>query len=87
MRAPFALSDPAELEQLVGGPVRIVIETVSFPSAKDMLARQAAASPLAAPLKSVGEALAADFEASMRPHADDAGVAFPQEAHIVTATR
>lgn len=89
MRAPFALSDRTELQQLVGGPVHIVIETVSFPSARDMLARQAAASPLAGPLKTLNdtarEALQADFEASMQPHADDAGVAFPQEAHIVTA--
>ena len=91
MRAPFTFSDAAELKQLVGGSVRIVIETVSFPSARDMLACQAAASPLAGPIQALSdearEALAADFEASMRPHADDAGVAFPQEAHIVTATR
>jgi SAM-dependent methyltransferase len=89
MRAPFALSDAADLQELIHGLVHIVIETVSFPSARDMLAHQAAASPLAGPLTTLGdasrEALAADFEASMRPHAGNAGVAFPQEAHIVTA--
>jgi SAM-dependent methyltransferase len=91
MRAPFAFSDPAELRELVGGDVRIVIETVRFPSAREMLASQAAASPLAGPIQALSdearEALAADFESSMRPYTDDAGVAFPQEAHVVTTTR
>lgn len=89
MRAPFTFSDAAELRELVRGAVRIVIETVSFPSARDMLAWQVAASPLAGPLSALGdeslEALAADFAESMRPHADDAGVSFPQEAHVVYA--
>ena len=54
-----------------------------------MLARQVAASPLAGPLAELSdasrEALAADFAATMRPHTDDVGVVFPQEAHVVYA--
>jgi SAM-dependent methyltransferase len=87
MRAPFALHDADELRRLVGGAVHIVIETVSFPTAQEMLARQTAASPLAGPLATLSdharEALAADFAAAMLPHTDDAGVSFPQEAYAV----
>ena len=87
MRAPFALHDAEELRRLVGGAVHIVIETVSFPSAHEMLARQIAASPLAGPLSTLSDAardaLAADFAAAMQPHTDDAGVSFPQEAYAV----
>jgi SAM-dependent methyltransferase len=87
MRAPFALHDADELRRLVGGAVRIVIETVSFPSAQEMLARQVNASPLAGPISTLcdaaREALAADFTKAMQPHTDDAGVSFPQEAYAV----
>ena len=96
MRAPFSFSDPDELRALVGGAglrdirVRIVIEAVRFPSAMDMLVRQVAASPLAGPVAALDDdaraALALDFVASMRGHADDDGICFPQETHVVTAS-
>jgi SAM-dependent methyltransferase len=96
MRAPFSFSDPDELRALVGGAglrdirVRIVIEAVRFPSAMDMLVRQVAASPLAGPVAALDDdaraALALDFVASMRAHADDDGICFPQETHVVTAS-
>jgi ubiquinone/menaquinone biosynthesis C-methylase UbiE len=97
MRAPFAFGDPEALRTLVATAgfrdvaLRIVIESVRFPSATEMLRRQAVASPLAEPLAALGDearaALARDFTASMRPYEDDDGVCFAQETHVVTATR
>jgi SAM-dependent methyltransferase len=96
MRAPFSLG-PAELRVLLdeaglrGVTVRIAIHHVAFPSAGELLRRQAAASPLAGPLSALGpdvrEALVRDFTEALRPHTDDEGVAFPMETHIVTAIR
>ena len=95
MRAPFALGG-ADLRVLVRQAgfrevaVRIVIRSVRFPSAGDMLQRQEVASPLAGPLSELTgdarEALIRDFTDALRPHADDDGVAFPMETHVVTAT-
>ncbi|HWM07999.1 MAG TPA: methyltransferase domain-containing protein [Solirubrobacteraceae bacterium] len=71
--------------------VRIDIGAVRFPSAGDLLLRQEAASPLAGPLSALAadirEALVRDVTDSLRPYADDDGVSFPMETHIVTAVR
>jgi SAM-dependent methyltransferase len=96
MRAPFAYSDPDALRDLVRDAgfadvtVRIQIEAVRFPSARDMLLRQEAASPLAeamAPLTDEArETLVRDFTESMQGYTDDDGVSFAQETHVVTAS-
>jgi SAM-dependent methyltransferase len=96
MRAPFAFADAGELRELVRGAgfshvaVRIEIEAVRFPSARDMLLVQEAASPLAVPMSALTsearEALMRDFTDSMQGYADDDGVSFAQETHVVTAS-
>jgi SAM-dependent methyltransferase len=95
MRAPFALGADA-LRDLVRGAgfrdvaVRIRIVPVRFPSARALLFRQQVASPLAGPLSALPdethEALVIDFAAALRPYADDDGVSFPMETHVVTAS-
>jgi SAM-dependent methyltransferase len=96
MRAPFSLSDAAELRGLVHSAgfrdvsVRIRMLPVRFPSASDLLSRLEVASPLAGPLSALSretrEVLARDFAIALRPHTDDDGVCFPMETHIVTAS-
>jgi SAM-dependent methyltransferase len=95
MRAPFSLSDGAELRDLVRSAgfrdvsLRIAVLPVRFPSAGDLLDYQEVASPLAGPLAELsGEArdgLAHDFTDALLPHTDDEGVCFPMETHIVVA--
>jgi SAM-dependent methyltransferase len=96
MRAPFAFSSADALRDLVRAAgfrdvaVEIQIEAVRFPSAKDLLLRQEAASPLAEPMSALTggarHALVRDLTEAMRPYADDDGVSFPQETHVVTAS-
>ncbi|MGH2713213.1 MAG: methyltransferase type 11, partial [Thermoleophilaceae bacterium] len=96
MRAPFSLG-AAELRVLVRDAgfrdvaVRIRICSVRFPSAGDLLRQQEAASPLAGPLSALTDesrkALVRDLTDALRPHADDDGVSFPMETHVVTAVR
>jgi ubiquinone/menaquinone biosynthesis C-methylase UbiE len=95
MRAPFSLSDGAELRDLVRKAgfadvsVRIRVVPVRFPSAGDLLSRQEAASPLAGPLAALSntsrDALVRDVATALSPYTDDDGVCFPMETHIVTA--
>jgi SAM-dependent methyltransferase len=96
MRAPFSLSDGAELRELVEGAgfedvsMRIRIVPVRFPSAGDLLSRQEVASPLAEPLSALPpesrDALGRDFAAALLPYTDDDGVCFPMQTHIITAS-
>jgi hypothetical protein len=94
MRAPFALG-LQDLRKAFGEfrdvAVRIRIVPVRFPSARDLLLRQELASPLAGPLSELSDetrdALLRDFADAMRAHADDDGVTFPMETHVVTAIR
>jgi SAM-dependent methyltransferase len=97
MRAPFSGQNGEELRALAEGAglrgvrIEIHIEAVRFPSAKDLLEQEVPASPLAEPLAAltpeIRAALADDFEEALRAHGDDAGVIFPMETHVVTATR
>jgi SAM-dependent methyltransferase len=96
MRAPFSLSDGAELCDLVRSAgfrdvsVRIRVVPVRFPSASELLSRQQVASPLAGPLSELPaaerDALERDFSRALAPHTDDDGVCFPMETHVVTAS-
>jgi SAM-dependent methyltransferase len=92
MRSPFALGGE-ELRALLAGfddvALRIEILPVRFPSAREMLLQEEAASPMeeaiAALAEADHEALIRDFEAAMAAHADDEGVTFPMEATLATA--
>jgi SAM-dependent methyltransferase len=96
MRAPFSLSDGAELRDLVRSAgfrdvaTHIRVLPVWFPSAGDLLSRQEVASPLAGPLAALSDesrdALTRDFATALLPYTDDDGVCFPMQTHIVTAT-
>jgi hypothetical protein len=69
---------------------RAGVGAVRFPSAAELLRRQAASSPLGPPLAAAGEdvrgALARDLDQLLRAWTDD-GVAFPIQAWLVTAYR
>jgi SAM-dependent methyltransferase len=94
MRSPFAL-EGTELRALLTGfsdvALRIEILPVRFPSAREMLLQEEAASPMEDALEALTEeqheALVQAFEEAMIAHADDDGVAFPMEAHLATAIR
>jgi ubiquinone/menaquinone biosynthesis C-methylase UbiE len=97
MRAPFVLADADEVRALVRGAgfhdVRVDVDTRStrFPSAREMVLRQAAASPLAGPISALSAPALDRFVAGLadllEPYTHDDGVSFPSEAHIVTARR
>jgi SAM-dependent methyltransferase len=97
MRAPFVLADADEVHTLVRGAgfhdVRIDVDTrtTRFPSAREMIVRQAAASPLAGPIGALSAPALDRFVAGLadllEPYTQDDGVAFPSEAYIVTARR
>jgi SAM-dependent methyltransferase len=94
MRSPFVL-DGAELRALLADfsdvALRIEILPVRFPSARDMLLQEEASSPMedaiAALPDAQHQALVRDFADAMIAYTDDDGVAFPMEAHLVTAVR
>lgn len=97
MESPFALGDPEVLRSaaLEAGlehvEVRISVGAERFPSVVDFVHQEAASSPLAGPLGALDPdrrtALIRDLETKLAPHLDDAGLAFPNETHIVTADR
>ena len=97
MRAPFVFADADEVRTLVRGAgfhdVRVDVDTRStrFPSAREMVLRQAAASPLAGPIGALGAPALDRFVAGLadllEPYTHDDGVSFPSEAYIVTARR
>lgn len=72
-----------------------VTKTVRFPSAVDYVRIQLTATPLATLLAKheaadgdrLFEAVAADVSAALAPYTTDGGMAFPQEIHVVLATR
>ena len=97
MRAPFAFADAEEIHALVKGAgfhdVRMDVDTRTtwFPSAREMVLRQAAASPLAGPIGALDAPALDRFVAGLadllEPYTHDGGVSFPSEAYIVTARR
>ena len=94
MRSPFVLGG-AELRALLADfgdvALRIEILPVRFPSARDLLLQEEAASPMAGALAALSDAqhgaLVRDFADAMIAYTDDAGVTFPMEAHVATAVR
>lgn len=92
MRSPFPPWDLPELRDLVRGAgfpsatVTIEIGSMRYPSAAELLRREAASSPLAGPLGSplpeVLDALVADVGEALSEQADDEGVVFPMETYV-----
>ena len=65
--------------------------SVRYPSAEEMLRREAASSPLAGPVGALGPAaraaLIGDLEAALRDCCDDDGVVSPLPVYVATAAR
>lgn len=97
MRAPFPDWDAAELRELVTSAgfddVRVLIAVASarYPSPAELVAWEAAASPLAGPLGALSDAtriaLVDDVAGAIADRVDDEGVLFAQETHVVLARR
>jgi ubiquinone/menaquinone biosynthesis C-methylase UbiE len=97
MRAPFPDWDAAELRELVTSAgfddVRVLIAVASarYPSPADLVAWEAAASPLAGPLGALSDAtrtaLVDDVAAATADRIDDEGVLLAQETYVVLGRR
>lgn len=96
MESPFALGDRERLRSLARDAgltdvtIRIVVGDERFPSIEEFVRREAASSPLAGPLGALDVArrktLVDALRVELDPHLDDAGLAFHNETHVVTAT-
>lgn len=96
MGSPFALGDAGVLRQearqagLDGVEIRIAVSEERFPSVEELVRQEAASSPLAGPLGELEPdrqaALVAALTRDLAPWCDDAGLAFHNETHILTAT-
>ena len=98
-RAEHALDDPGELRGLAEGAgfrgvrVRTATLRVRFPSPREYVRVQLAATPLAGLLSGMEggrraalvNALAGELAAALPPEAGGGGWAFPQEAHVLLA--
>ena len=97
MRTPFGGPHPDALRPLLAGAgfagahTRIGVIAVRFPSARDFLVRQVAASPLAAVVADLAAdrvaALEEQVDRALAPFADDDGVTFPMETWLLRAQR
>ena len=97
MASPFALGDADELRALVTQAgfleveIRIAVWSIRLDSAEAFLRGETASSPLGAVIaaldRDVVDALVADLAAGLAAHTDDAGLSFPFETLVVTATR
>ena len=98
-RAEHELDDPAEIDALVSGAdfAEVTIETttqpIRFPSPREYVRIQFAATPLATLMKemssaqqaTLAEAVITDVSGTLRPYICDDGLVFPQECHILSA--
>ena len=68
--------------------MRLEIGVEEWPSAAELLRREAASSPLAGPIGALEpaarEALIADVAAALRDYTDDDRIVFPIETHVAT---
>lgn len=97
VRAPFSLSDDAELEALIraAGFRDVAVEqragAARFPSVAGFVRGYVAGSPLAAHVAQASdaarEALVADVRAALAGHASDAGPDFPMAALLASARK
>jgi SAM-dependent methyltransferase len=100
-RAEHDLDDPAELDDLVSraGFAKVRIETttqrVRFPSPREYVRFQFAATPLASLIRelsgdeqaTLADAVLAEVGAALHPYVGDEGLIFPQECHTLSAYR
>ena len=100
-RSEHSLFDAGELHRLVAGAgfrdIRIqpVTQIIKFPSAREYVRLQLAATPQASLLKSMNaaqrdaliDAITADLSASLGSACSAAGLASPQEAHVLLARK
>ena len=94
MRSPFPAWDAADLRGMLAGAgfrdvrMRLEIGVEEWPSAAELLRREAASSPLAGPIGALGpaarDALIADVAAALRDYTDDDRIVFPIETHVAT---
>jgi ubiquinone/menaquinone biosynthesis C-methylase UbiE len=98
-RAEHELDDPAALDELVAGAdfAEVTIETttqpIRFPSPREYVRIQFAATPLATLMKemssaqqaTLAEAVITDVSGTLRSYSGDDGLTFPQECHILSA--
>jgi len=97
MRTPFGGPHPDALRPLLAAAgfgtahTRIGVIAVRFPSARDFLARQVAASPLVGVVGALAPdraaALEEEVDRALAPFVDDDGVTFPMETWLVSAQR
>jgi SAM-dependent methyltransferase len=97
MRSPFPSWDRERFRSLVaaGGfadvHVRFEIGSVRYPSAEELLRREAASSPLSGRLSKLlpaaREALVGEVAAALREYEDDDGLTFPIETYCAVARR
>ena len=99
-RAEHELDDPAALAELVAGAgfAAVRIETTTqqshFPSAREYVQIQFAATPLATLMRhlpsdrqaALAGAVIADVRDALRPYTGDDGLVFPQECHSLAAS-
>jgi ubiquinone/menaquinone biosynthesis C-methylase UbiE len=95
MRAPFGLSDAGELEALVSaaGFRDVAVQqrngTVRFPSIERFVLSYVTGSPLAGPVSNADDAardaLVTDVRKALKSYTDNAGLAFPISAHLLSA--
>jgi SAM-dependent methyltransferase len=95
MRAPFAISDAGILRTLVAETgfrdvvVLNEVGTARFPSIEGFVQRQVAGSPLREPVGAADDtaraAVVAEVSSTLRAYATPVGLAFPMEAHLITA--
>ena len=100
-RSEHSLCDASDLHRLVAGAgfrdIRIqpVTQIIKFPSAREYARLQLAATPQASLLKSMNaaqrdaliDAITADLSASLGSASNAAGLASPQEAHVLLARK
>jgi ubiquinone/menaquinone biosynthesis C-methylase UbiE len=98
-RAEHDLDEPAELDVLMAGTgfAEVTIETttkqIHFPSPREYVRIQFAATPLATLMKempseqqaTLAEAVIADVSGALRPYISDDGLVFPQGCHTLLA--
>jgi ubiquinone/menaquinone biosynthesis C-methylase UbiE len=97
MRSPFAAWTADDVRGFLAAAgfrdvhVRIEVASVRYPSAAEMLRREAASSPLAEPVAALAPAaraaLVGALEDALRPFRDDDGVVSPLQLYVATAAR
>ena len=97
MRSPFPDWDAEELRGVLAAAgfrdvrLRLEIGVEEWPSAAELVRREAASSPLAGPIGALAaadrEALVADVARALRDHTDDGRVVFAIETHVATGRR